>query len=124
MADASQSRPHRLVIPLHPERAGEARMRIPAALVAAMHRLGFPAELAALVRFNASGALQFLAPALLLATAAALLALLAGSIAAALGMGGVNAGAIAVTAGRWTLLATAGGAMARRGVTLARARWR
>lgn len=118
MADAP-----RLVIPLHPERAARSRMRF-AALFAAIRRMHLPEELAALARANAAGALQFITPAILLALGAALLTLLLGSIAAALGVRGVNAGAIAVTAGRWTLLATAGGALARRGLTLARLRWR
>ncbi|HEU4454080.1 MAG TPA: hypothetical protein VFR81_13515 [Longimicrobium sp.] len=125
MADAPQPRPTRDVIPLHPGRATDPpRPRWPAALLAAMPRVRVPAELAALLRVNARGALEFLAPALFLALGAALLALLAGRVAAALGVKGVSAGAIAATAGRWTLLASAGGALARRGVTLARARWR
>lgn len=125
MADAPQPRTTRDVIPLHPGRAADPALpRWPAALLAAVPRVRVPAELAALVRVNARGALEFLAPALLLALGTALLALLAGSVAAALGVQGVSAGAIAATAGRWTLLASAGGALARRGVTLARARWR
>ena len=125
MADLPQPRPQRLVIPLHPERAAEqAHVRVPAALLAVLHRVRVPPELAAMVRVNAADALQFLAPALLLAVGAALLALLVGSIAAALGVRDVSAGALAATAGRWTLLATAGGALAWRGLTLARARWR
>ena len=124
MADAPQPRPQRLVIPLHPERAEQAHARIPAALLAAIHRVRLPPELTALIRVNSGGALRFLAPALLLSVGAALLALLVGSVAAALGVREVSTGAIAITAGRWTLLATAGGALAWRGVTLARARWR
>jgi hypothetical protein len=46
MADAPQPRPQRLVIPLHPERAGEAHVRVPAALLAAIRRVRFPVELA------------------------------------------------------------------------------
>lgn len=112
MADAPQPRPQRLVIPLHPERAAEqARVRLPAALLDAIRRVRVPAELAALVRVNTVGALQFVTPALLLAMGAALLALLVGSVAAALGVREVSAGAIAITAGRWTLLATTGGAL-------------
>jgi hypothetical protein len=125
MADAPQPRPTRDVIPLHPGRAADpAFPRWPAALLATLRGVRVPAELSALVRVNARGTLEFLAPALLLAFGAALLALLAGSVASALGVKGVSAGAIAATAGRWTLLATAGGALARRGITLARARWR
>lgn len=125
MTNAPQPRPTRDVIPLHPGRAADPALpRRPAALLAAMSRVRVPAELAALVRVNARGALEFVAPALLLALGAALLALLAGSVATALGVQGVSAGAIAATTGRWTLLASAGGALARRGVTLARARWR
>jgi hypothetical protein len=122
MADAPQPRPQRLVIPLHPERPGEAHVRVPAALLATIHRARLPAEFGALVRVNAAGTFQFLAPSLLLAAGAALLALLAGSIAAALGVRDVSAGTVAVTAARWTLLATAGGALAWRGLTLARTR--
>lgn len=125
MADAPQPRPTRDVIPLHPGRAADPALpRWPAALLAAMHRVRVPAEVAALLRVSARGALEFVAPALLLALGAALLALLAGSVAAALGVKGVSVGAAAATAGHWTLLASAGGALAWRGVTLARARWR
>lgn len=125
MADAPQPRPRRDVIPLHPGRAADPTPpRWPAALRAAMRRVRAAAKLAALLRVNARGVLDFLAPALLLSVGAALLALLAGSVATALGMEGVSVGAVAATAGRWTLLASAGGALARRGATLARTRWR
>jgi hypothetical protein len=125
MADAPQPRPSRDVIPLHPERiARPAGVRFPAALLAAFRELRVPAELAALFRVNARRAARFFAPALLLAAGAALLALLAGSAAAALGMRGVSPGAVSATAGAWTLLATAGGALGWRGARLASARWR
>ena len=125
MADAPQPRPVRDVIPLHPGRIGvPARVRFPTALLAAARELRVPAELVELVRVSAGRGSRFFAPAFLLAVGASLLALLGGSVAAALGMADVGAGTVAVTAGGWTLLATAGGALAWRGVRLARARWR
>ena len=125
MADAPGARPRRLVIPLHPDHPASApRARVPAAIRAAAARLRVPAELAAVLRICGRGTLEFLAPALLLAVGAALLALLVASVASALGVRGVQAGTVAATAGRWTLLASAGCALTWRGCTVARARWR
>lgn len=125
MAEAPQPRPMRDVIPLHSERAAEpVGRRSPTALLSVLRELRVPPDVAALVRVNAREALQFFAPSLLLALGAALLALLAGRVATALGLPGVSAGTVATTAGGWTLLATGGGALAWRGVTLACTRWR
>jgi hypothetical protein len=125
MADAPGARPRRLVIPLHPDRPASApRFRVPAALRAAAGRLRVPAELAVVLRMSGRGTLEFLAPALFLALGTTLLALLGGSVAGALGVRGFHAAALATTAGRWTLLASTGCALAWRGCTLARARWR
>lgn len=100
MADAPQPRPVRDVIPLHPRRIDvPARVRFPTALLAAARALRVPAELAELVRVSAGRGSRFFAPAFLLAAGAALLALLGGSVSAALGVADVGAGAGAATAG-------------------------
>jgi hypothetical protein len=114
MADAPRPCPERDVIPLHPHRPAPRRLRLPQ----------LPPEIAALLRESGRKALGFFAPALFLAAGATLLALLAGCVAGALGLRIPTAAALAVTAGEWTLLATAGGALARRGLRLAAVRWR
>ena len=110
MADAPGPRPQRDVIPLHPDRPARRRPQL-------------PPELAALLRESARGLLGFFMPAVLLALGAFLLALLAASVAAACGLPAVRPLTLAATAGRWTLLASAGGALALRGSRLARIRW-
>lgn len=129
MTPTPPPRAHADVIPLFPTQASAGprlRLRLPPALLrvlSGLRGLRVPAELATVGRELARKAVDFLAPAVLLAVGAAMLALLAGNIALALGADAVNPTAVAATVGRWTLLATAGGALLRRGISLARSRW-
>jgi hypothetical protein len=129
MTPTPPPRAHADVIPLFPNQASSTprpRLSIPPALLrflGGFRGLRVPSELATIGRELARKAVEFLAPALLLAVGAAMLALLAGSIALALGAHAVNPTAVAAKAGRWTLLATTGGALLRRGLSLARGRW-
>jgi hypothetical protein len=124
------------VIPLHPNRPGAtARPVLPtslltllksvrdSALVRTLSGIRIPGELKTLSREATGRAVSYLAPSLLLALGAGLLGLLAGHVLRALGAGSVDALVVGGTAGRWTLLATMGGALAARGYRLARSRW-
>jgi hypothetical protein len=120
------------VIPLHPNAPATAA-RFPllapihalrdSGLVRTLQAIRVPAELATVGREVAGKAASFLAPGVLLAVGAALLGLLAGHVLVALGADAVDPLLIGGTAGRWTLLATTGGALAARGYQLARSRW-
>lgn len=128
MADAQQPRLARDVIPLHPGRMPARTATWLTSLVerlrAARVRLRLPWELAAFLGGMGGKAIEFTAPSLLLAMGVAVLTLLAGSIATACGKEGVDAAAIALTAGAWTLLGTTGYALLKRGWSLALIRWR
>ena len=128
MADAQQPRLTRDVIPLHPGRMPAPTLPWLAPLVdrlrAARARLRVPSELAAFLGGMGGKAIAFTAPSILLAAGVAVLTLLAGSVAAACGMKGVDAAAVAITAGGWTLLGTTGYALLKRGWSLALVRWR
>jgi hypothetical protein len=119
----------RHVIPLFPDRPA-AGWRLPARipetflpLVIRVRAIRLPPEVATIGREAAGKGFNFLAPAILLAAGASVLALLAGNIAVAAGRDTLNPAAAAATTGAWTFIATTGGALLKRGLYLARTRW-
>lgn len=119
----------RHVIPLFPDQPAAGwrlRARIPETLLPLVIRvrgIRISPDVATMGREAAGKGFNFLAPAILLAAGAAVLALLAGNIAVAAGRDTLNPAAAAATTGAWTFLATTGAALLKRGLYLARSRW-
>ena len=128
MADVQQPRIRRDVIPLHPGRVPEHAWRWLPPLLDRLRtvrsRLRIPPELLHFLSGIGGKAVEFTAPGILLAAGVAVLALLAGFVAAACGMKRVDAASLGLTAGGWTLLGTTGYALLKRGWSLALLRWR